>query len=118
MISTKNASVRFKNLTPAMAWMLYRFEQYHRVMKVGNPTNIVITSMNDGEHMVGSRHYTDEAIDIRTHNFESREQKIEFCLRFGDLLGPKFTILLENEGTPKEHIHVQVKKGLVFVGVE
>ena len=118
MISAKNASVRFKNLTPAMAWMLYRLESYHRIMRVANPPSLVITSMNDGKHMEGSKHYNDEAIDIRTHNFESREQKIEFCLRFADFLGPKFSILLENEGKATEHIHVQVKKGLAFFGVE
>ncbi len=117
MIRTKSASVRFKTLTPAMAWMLYRLEQFHRVM-MRFPPELVITSMNDGKHMEGSRHYTDEAIDIRTHNFESREQKIEFCMRFGDMLGPKFTVLLENFGKPNEHIHVQVKRGQVFNGVE
>lgn len=117
MISTKSAKVRFKNLTPAMAWMLYRLEQFHRVMK-GFPLDLVITSMNDGQHMEGSRHYTDEAIDLRTHNFESREQKIEFCMRFGDFLGPKFRILFENEGMPTEHIHIQVRKGFTFTGVE
>lgn len=116
MVLTKSG-VKLKNLTSAMAWMLYRLEQFNRVMK-GFPTNLTITSINDSQHMEGSRHYTDEAIDIRSHNFEDHEQKLEFMTRFGDLLGPKFTILLENIGSPNEHFHVQVRKGQVFNGVE
>lgn len=116
MILTK-PGVRIKNITPAMAWMLYRLEQFHRIF-AGFPTNLTITSINDSKHMEGSRHYTDEAIDIRSHNFESREQKLDFKMRFNDFLGPKFTVLLESEGKPNEHFHVQVKKGQSFFGVE
>ena len=116
MILTKSG-VKLKNITPALVWMIYRLEQFNRVMR-GFPTNLTITSINDSKHMEGSRHYTDEAIDIRSHNFEDEAQKLNFILRFGDLLGPKFTILLENSGKPNEHFHVQVKKGLTFNGVE
>lgn len=118
MIKTKTKKVRFDTLTPAMAWILYRLEHFHRVLMKNGPTNLVITSMNDGEHMHNSRHYIDEAIDIRTHNFPNLESKIDFCYRFNDMLGPKFTVILENQGLPTEHIHVQVKKGLTFHGVE
>jgi hypothetical protein len=31
-----------------------------------------------------------------------------------EVLGPQFRALLEAEGTPNEHIHVQVKKGRTY----
>lgn len=117
MISTKNSTVKFKSLTPAMAWILYRLENFHRVMMHGKP-NLVITSINDGTHAPNSRHYIDEAIDIRSKNFESLQDKLDFCARFEDMLGPKFRVMLENIDQPNEHFHVQVRKGLAFNGVD
>ena len=72
---------------------------------------IVITSINDSTHSENSRHYRNEAIDIRSKNFPSREVKRNFRAKYEEMLGPKFRVLLENEGTENEHFHTQVKKG-------
>lgn len=76
--------------------------------------DLVVTSGNDSTHSTGSRHYTDEAIDLRSHNFVSRAAKREFRVWWEEYLGPQFRVLLEQEGTPNEHFHAQVKKGHTY----
>jgi hypothetical protein len=116
MIQTKSRSVVFTELTPALAHILYALEQFHRTGKVEQPEVLVITSINDSTHMDGSRHYTNEAIDIRSKNFHSRESKRIFRIELEKFLGPYFRVLLENEGSENEHFHIQVKRGFVYNG--
>lgn len=67
---------------------------------------VVITSGTDGKHMKGSKHYTSEALDIRTKTL-SREKK--FALLDGILarLGTNYQGILESEDKVNEHIHVE-----------
>ena len=67
---------------------------------------VVITAGSDGQHMIGSRHYTGQAIDIRSFNLSDPEG---FRGVFERALGPKFRVLLESD-----HIHAQVKRGLTY----
>lgn len=77
--------------------------------------DLTITSGNDSAHKPNSRHYTDEAIDIRSKNFLTEKAKREFRAALEESLGPKFRVLYENRGTPNEHFHAQVKMGEKFV---
>ncbi len=113
-IKLKSKSVVFTELTPALAYILYALERFHRTSKVDQPTDLVITSMNDSNHSPKSRHYKNEAIDIRSKNFGDIEDKKIFQYELELSLGPFFTVLFENEGTENEHFHVQVKKGLSY----
>ena len=74
----------------------------------------MITSANDSTHLPTSKHYLDEAIDLRSNNFQA-ESKAMFRTeleKFLNLGSPcPFTVLLEDIGTSNEHFHVQVKKG-------
>jgi hypothetical protein len=86
---------------------------------LGYPTVLVVTSINDGRHMEGSKHYTDNAIDWRTkgpaaNTMGSTARKRRFRRQLTALLGARFTVILEGLGTPHEHIHVQVKKGAQY----
>jgi hypothetical protein len=80
------------------------------------PEDIWITSINDSRHSSNSRHYTDEAIDVRSKNFRSRQAKrdfrsqleIQLNMRYGFLV---YRVLLEKLGKKNEHFHVQVRKG-------
>jgi hypothetical protein len=110
-------NVRIKELTPALLWMLTcvsRVSKMHALF----PT-IVITSINDSKHSENSRHYTDEAIDIRTHNFPNDIVKKIFLDTLDRELNRNpeatklgaFTLLHESIGTPNEHFHIQVKRG-------
>jgi hypothetical protein len=84
--------------------------------ELGYPDVLMVTSVNDGYHVTSSRHYSDEALDWRTkgppkNTMRSRARKLRFRTRFAELLGDRFTVLLERTGTPSEHLHSQVKKG-------
>lgn len=62
---------------------------------------LVITSASDGQHMVGSKHYTGEAIDIRIHHLEM-EDKRKLRAALASVLGPSFDVVWESD-----HIHVE-----------
>lgn len=89
--------------------------------ELGYPQEVHITSINDGSHSRNppSRHYSDEAIDIRTkgpakNDMGSRTRKLAFRKRMEELAGAKFRVLYEKDGQPSEHIHAQVRKGHVY----
>jgi hypothetical protein len=98
--------VRVKRLTPALVRIL-------RVVLDADqhfPEDMVVTSVNDSRHAEGSAHYRDEAIDLRC-NDRPRHVDLELCRFLSGTLGPRFLVLYEGEGTPNEHIHIQLKKG-------
>lgn len=103
-------SVRCDGISPALCWIFWCLNEYARQSQIP----IIITSISDGKHVVGSRHYSLEAIDIRSKNFPTRESKREFRSRFELILGEQFRVLLESEGRANEHFHVQVKKGMEY----
>lgn len=126
MITFKN-TVAFEKLTPALVFMLYAIEEFHREYTGEQPDTIVITSVNDSRHAPDSRHYQDEALDIRSRNFPNQMSKHVFRRAFEKFLNDhpiltfyepprsnKFRVLLESEYSPIEHFHAQVKKGASF----
>lgn len=114
---TLKSTVRIKKLTPALLHILNCLSKIQHY-SIDIP-ELVITSINDSNHSTNSRHYKDEAVDLRVHYFKTKEE----VDRFIDVLdywlnknpeaskANSFTILLENWGTPNQHIHIQVKKG-------
>lgn len=113
---------RFKTWSPALHWI---FTVLKELCRDGDnlPSELVITSVNDSVHKVGSRHYTDEATDIRSKNFSTMAAKTGFArllqaqLNAHPLESNRFVVLLESVGTQNEHFHVQVKKNARFTGV-
>ena len=69
--------------------------------------NVTITSGTDGSHRSNSKHYSGEALDIRTKNFPTRRAKQEFITAVLLRLGPDYEMFLESEGKPQEHVHVE-----------
>lgn len=67
---------------------------------------LTITSAFDGKHMEGSKHYSGEAFDGRTHNVPRAELPI-LVAEVRGALGPEYDVVLEAEGTDNEHIHVE-----------
>lgn len=62
-----------------------------------------VTSGNDSTHMKGSKHYDNEAFDIRTHNvLDGREACTLWINRMKESLGANYDVVLE-----KDHIHVE-----------
>lgn len=80
----------------------------------------VITSAHDGVHKghkeylegsralgVVSRHYLDQAIDLRSKHLFDSMQKHFLWNSLIEKLGSKYRVLFENEGKDNEHFHVQ-----------
>jgi hypothetical protein len=65
----------------------------------GPKYEMTITSAKDGKHMVGSLHYTGNAIDIRTRDMIFLS-KVKRQITFD--LGIDFDVVLEND-----HIHIE-----------
>lgn len=106
--------VTFKRFTPALIHILnvlLQITQEGRELVPGMPEDLVITSANDSTHQSNSRHYKDEALDIRSKSFPHRASKDLFRMNLQTRLGPKFTVLFEYEGQAQEHFHAQVKRG-------
>ena len=87
--------------------------------QLGYPDICVVTSINDGRHGTNSRHYSDEAEDLRTKtdppgrmgDMGTLANKKRFTRTLREALGSRFYVILEKVGTPNEHIHAQVRKG-------
>lgn len=71
--------------------------------------NITITSGNDSLHMTGSKHYSGEALDIRSKDMDN---KLIFLSKVMARLGDKYQGILEGEGTPNEHFHIEYDPGV------
>lgn len=108
MVSTKPGVLL--QFSPAVMHMLTNLI----IWSNNNKQDLVITAGFDGKHSVGSRHYTHEALDVRSKNFPSMEEKFRFVREFSSVLGPKFFVFLEAPNTPNEHFHMQVKRGGSF----
>lgn len=62
---------------------------------------MVITCASDGVHMAGSKHYTGEAIDIRTSNLDAL-QKVRLRNALAVVLGKWFDVVIE-----PDHLHIE-----------
>lgn len=103
-ISFKSAAVRAAGMSPKV---------FHAIARAGDlyssrGLNLVVTSLNDGEHRQGSRHYSGDAADLRTHNVPPALRPV-LAAELAKALGPGYLVLLEKPGEPSEHIHVEWK---------
>ena len=63
--------------------------------------DIVVTSGTDGKHIQGSKHYSGEALDLRTSNL-TKEQIQGLIQELKKRLGTNYDIVLESD-----HLHVE-----------
>ena len=66
-------------------------------------TQFVITSLSDGRHMTGSRHYYGSAVDLRIWSLDEDKPKPAAKL-IQHRLGRYYFVLLE-----KDHMHIEYK---------
>ena len=64
--------------------------------------NIVITSGTNGTHMTGSKHYTGDALDMRTSNFPTPSAMMTFVDGLRKRLGGDYDVVVE-----KDHLHCE-----------
>ena len=93
------ASVRPRSLTISAGVI-------NAASSMGLTEDMVITSGNDSTHMEGSKHYTGEALDVRTKHLPAT-LKTALAEMVRQRLGPKYQVILESVGTPNEHLHVE-----------
>jgi hypothetical protein len=102
-----NATVRPRSLVIIAACVNAFQDLIDEGWKDDLPTELRITSGNDSTHMDGSKHYTDEALDVRSKSFPSRHLKNEFIRLVKFRLGSAYQGILESEGQPNEHFHFE-----------
>ncbi len=66
----------------------------------------ILTSVTDGRHREGSKHYSGEAVDIRTKHL-TNEEKTEITSEIARALGKDFDVILEGIGTDNNHLHIE-----------
>ena len=118
-IRAKSSSVALTP-TPALFDILQALDSLLDRSDLTLPSYVVLTSGSeghpgDGIHAPTSRHYTGEALDIRTKNFVSLEAAKGFYKALQTALGPAFYVAFEFVGTPNAHIHVQPSRGTMYV---
>ena len=91
------------NITHLKYVLKNKLNEIALVCKLINGVNYVmtITSGNDGIHMKNSRHYKNEAIDIRTRDM-SEQNKINTKIWLKVWLGKNYDVILESD-----HIHIE-----------
>ena len=117
---TFKENCRFKYYSDALGFMLGHLNKI--MSDIPSLPDIMVTSVNDSTHSPHSRHYTDEALDIRLHNFTDALQKHTFLNQLvarlntdPEAIKPNcFWGQIENMGTPNEHCHIQVKLGMKY----
>lgn len=118
--------VQVQKWTYSLDWIMHCLLMISESYKGSDwlPVELVVTSINDGNHSKNplSRHYTNEAIDIRVHNFATKDDVKKFIEVLDVYINQHsdaarknaFTILHEYEDLPDEHIHVQPRIGTTY----
>lgn len=111
MVITKE-NVRFGGFNRRMVALLGALVYMDTNPVPGQPKDLMITSANDSTHLPTSKHYKNLALDLRCKDFD-RKVLASFIQSLQTELGNDWTLLHEDAGTPNEHLHVQLKMGLV-----
>jgi hypothetical protein len=106
MITCKD-SVRFSVLRYEM------FSQWEKVAQVFKKYGFpIIFTCGTEAHGPDDPHTAGFAIDIRSKHITRTETKYVILEELREVLGPVYTVLLENHGADNEHFHIQIRKDL------
>jgi hypothetical protein len=72
--------------------------------------SLMVTSLVEGNHGEASFHYQGLAVDLRTHSV-ARNVLHDFVKHLQSALGGHYQVILEAQGLPNEHIHVEFDDG-------
>ena len=101
MLALKS-SVKLKGLQPQMVIGLLIASSIAEDMGL----DLVVTSANDGKHMATSKHYSGNALDLRTHDWPTAV-KLQFVEKLRGCLTAEYDLLFEDQGGPNEHVHLE-----------
>jgi len=106
------STVRFDVIDEATIYLLSTLQKVAARLEIAA---VWITSGTDGAHSgPDDPHHHGHALDIRTHNFPTRAERVAFVEALGLALGKAFFVFLEDPDTDNEHVHAQVKRGVTF----
>lgn len=93
--------LRFKNsvICPKSAIIIAAAANARETLNL--PGETYVTSMNDSTHMPGSKHYTDEAADVRTHDLLPADIAY-WASMIQRRLGSDYQVITETD-----HIHIE-----------
>lgn len=98
--------LKFKNTVVVPKVVIIAGAAINAANVVGLKVDMLVTSGNDSVHARGSKHYTDEALDFRTKHLTTNA-KHAWSAELKRRLGRDFDVILEDEGGPNEHLHVE-----------
>lgn len=104
-IALKNSSVRVSALSQGI---VNAFDEMHLVASaMGYPAPLV-TSGNDSSHSRNSKHFSNDAVDIRCNsaNGMTKNKCISYVLSMKAALGSRYDVIYEDYGNSNSHIHV------------
>lgn len=103
-VGVKNAGVKISALDARMAPVIGAVAQAAQTLGLPRP---VITSGNDSNHMQGSLHYLNRALDFRANNI-TLAQGERLDAEVSRLLGDAFDVIFETFPNPSNnHLHVE-----------
>ena len=88
----------------AQAPLLYALWKAQVIL--GKYGEVVVTSVRDGQHSEMSLHYRGLAADLRSKHL-TQEQRHTALILLKRELGADYDVLLESEGKPNEHFHIE-----------
>lgn len=91
----ENGSVRVHGIKPEILLSILIAERIWST----HGADLVITSLIDGKHSLGSLHYVGMAVDLRRWQLDDPEQAVE---ELKAALGPDYDVILEST-----HVHVE-----------
>lgn len=96
-----NELLRFKHSVqcPKSAIIIAAAHNARLILGLQGPT--YVTSMNDSMHMRGSKHYTDEAVDLRTRDL-SEVDITHWASAIRARLGRGYQVVIESD-----HLHIE-----------
>lgn len=97
--------VKVAGAKPELLLGLSALEAALREVK-GLDYQMVVTSIGDGKHKTGSRHYLGLAADIRSRGLSDAEIE-QALLRGKTYLTDEFDLIHEYPGLPKQHFHLE-----------
>jgi hypothetical protein len=101
--------VQFTVISPAGFHMLSAFDMAARYCQ----HDLTITSACDGEHSgPDDPHHRGEAYDVRTHDLPDKQLVLTTIMNY--LGTTKFYGFLEDPETDNEHIHCQLRHGIMY----
>lgn len=101
--------VSFATISPAGFRIFSALEEV--AARIGH--DLTITSACDGEHSgVDDPHHRGEAYDVRSHDLPDKLAALNYLKMI--LSEAKFYAFLEDETEENEHIHVQLRHGIMY----